>query len=335
MTRWAFVVGVSRSGTTLLSNVLSRSPRIYVAPETKYFQQVWSQRHLLGLLPMQRRVEAVVDHLIAAEYPADPSTFAPRRDEIEAAIRRAPSLKEGFLELLRTLSDRPVLGEKTPWHTFFIDQILSIAPEARIVGITRDAPATVASMWKREGFRRVDTLSQCIARWILTNRELLAQRDRLGSDQFHLVRFEDLVRHPESTVEDLCSFLSVPPDRRMLRPSSQDSSLRNGDDRRGFDTGTLDRWRTVFDDEQVRFIRAQTGHLARRLGYSDGAERSHLLERASVCKELVLLRVGISLMRSGVYPFGAATRTAMRWRTPSGAVPGHEGPRQEPGRENG
>lgn len=326
MTRWAFVVGPGRSGTTLLSDLLNRSSRIHIAPETKFFLQVWSQRHLLRLVPRKRRLRRIVDHVVASEYPAHPPVFAPRRDDFVQALEEAPSLEAGFLSMLRTLSDRPVLGEKTPWHTFFVDRIRRAAPDARFVGITRDAPATVASTWKREGFRRVDTLTRCIARWIFMNRELLRVRERLGPDRFHLVRFEDLVREPAATLGDVCGFLDVPLEPQMLHPTFQDSSLRGNEGGEepdhggnepdgsggGFDTGALERWRDALDEDQIRRVRGHTWRISGRLGYPERPEPAGATERLAVFLELKVLGAGVALMRSGLYPFGAATRRTGR-----------------------
>lgn len=308
MTRWAFVIGPGRSGTTLLGNLLNRSSQIYIAHETKYFQQVWSQRHLLRFVPRRRRIPLVVDHVISSEYPADPPTFRSHRDEFITALRDVESLEAGFLALLRTLSDRPVLGEKTPWHTFFVEQIDRVASDARFVAITRDAPATVASTLGREGFRRVDSLTRCIARWIFMNRELLRVREALPDDRLQLVRFEDLVREPEAVLGEVCAFLDVALEPPMLQPTSQDSSLREEDSGGGFDTGALHRWRETLTGDQVRRIRSHTWRTSRALGYAVDPVDAGLADRIAVNGELAILAAGIHLMRSGFYPFGPAAR---------------------------
>lgn len=312
MTRWAFIIGPGRSGTTLLSNLLNQSSRVYIAPETKYFQQVWSQRHLLRLIPRERRIRAIVDHLVTVEYPANPPTFPDHRDQFFRALRAAPDLKEGFVEILKSLSDRPVVGEKTPWHTFFVDEIRHVVPNARFIAITRDAPPTVASTWKRSGFRRVDSLTKCIARWIFMNQQLLRVRARFTPAQFRLVRFEELIREPKSVLQDLCKFLGVPLEWEMLEPAHQDSSLRPGKSGgQGFDTGALDRWTEILTDVQLQRIRAHTSSVSRKLGYAAESARPTLSERGRMAAELAILRAGVASMRSGFYPFGAAT-TALR-----------------------
>lgn len=308
MTRWTFVVGPGRSGTTLVSNLLNRSSSIFIAPETKYFQQVWSQRHLLRLLPRRRRARLVADHVVSSEYPADPPTFPSHRDEFVAALERVGSLEEGFLSILRTLSDRPLVGEKTPWHTVFVHQIRRVAPDARFLGVTRDAPATVASTLGREGFRRVDTLTRCIARWIYLNEELLRVRESLPENRFLLVRFEDLVRDPAAVMKDVCEFLGTPLEPPMLRPTSQDSSHRPDGGGDGFDAGVLERWRDELTAEQVRRIRSHTWEVSRKLGYPVEPVEARALDRLAVGGELAILSAGVGVMRSGFYPFGPAAR---------------------------
>ena len=310
MPRRVFIVGPGRSGTTLLSNLLDRSSQIYIAPETKYLQQVWSQRHLLNLMPRKRRIQKIVDHVISSEYPAEPPTLPAHREQMIQSLKGASNLEEGFLALLDTLSDRTVIGEKTPWHTFFVERIRRIAPNARFVGITRDAPATVASTWRRRGFRRVDSLTQCIARWLLMNQELLDLRERMPRSQFRLILFENLVRDPESVIGEVCELLEVPLERPMLRPTSQDSSLRSEmsqSQKEGFDLGVLNRWREALSPDETRRIRALTWKTSQALGYPAEPAEAGLTDRIAVGIEFAILSGAVRLMHSGFYPFGAAT----------------------------
>ena len=264
---YVFVVGCARSGTTLLSRILGRSDEVFVSPETKYFHTVWSQRHILSLLPPALRTRRVVDCLIDSEYPADPPLFPARRSEIERAIAASANLRDAFPAVLASLSPAPVLGEKSPWHAFFVDEMLASAPGARAVAIVRDAPAVVASLLGRPGFRRVATLAQCAARWRLANEEIVHLARRLPPHVFRVVRFEDVIEDPETEVRGLCAWLGIRFDPAMLSPTGQDSSLRRGGGQGGLDEGALTRWRERLSDAQVRRVRALTAPVARRLGY--------------------------------------------------------------------
>lgn len=316
--RWAFVVGSGRTGTTLLSQLLGTSPEVFIAPETKYFQQVWSQRHLLRLLPRHVRNRKIVEHIIAREYPADSPVFGPKRDDLLEAIREASSLTHGFFALLSTLSDRPVLGEKTPWHTFFVREIRSVAPEARFIAMVRDAPATVASLRGRSGFRRVDTLIQCTARWNVFHEEIIRLIRFLEPTQLRVIRFEDLIRNPEAELRGACDFLGVGFESRMLEPAYQDSSFRSVHPREpvGFDTAVLDRWRSALSSEEVHRIRCLTREARRSLGYGvvgdSTPDRPGRLDAIRLAMESRILRAGIGIMRSGFYPFGALTSPLTR-----------------------
>ena len=50
-----FIVGVSRSGTTMLATILDRHPSIAVPPETQYFHQVRLLQELVKVLPFPLR----------------------------------------------------------------------------------------------------------------------------------------------------------------------------------------------------------------------------------------------------------------------------------------
>jgi len=303
--QWMLVVGCGRSGTTMLSDLLCQHPEIYISPETKLLQTTWSQRRLLRLAPRARRNRAILECLLKSEYPRSSPIFPQHRDRLRQQIAACDDYARLLFDIVGELSDRPILGEKSPWHTFFVDSLVARCPNLKVLAICRDAPAVVASHRDRAGFRRVGNLLQCVARWNLFNRELLRLRSQLSDTQFRLVRYEDVLAHPEAELSGIAEWLGVAIDERMLRPTHQDSSLRGKNSADGgFDTDALSRWREHLSDGEVRLIRGLTSDTAYQLGYkaTDGASSR---ARLSLASEEIFLRAAILSMRRGVYPLGA------------------------------
>jgi len=303
---YLYIIGLGRSGTTLLSNLLNRSSHVFIAPETKFFLHVWSQRLFLSLLPRRARAEAIVERLMVSEYPRDPAIFPEHRDEFVRILTETESLTAGFPRLLSSLSDRPVLGEKTPWHTLFVEAILQATPDARFLAMTRSAPATVASTLGRDGFRRVGTVHQCVARWLHFNRELVRLQDALPG-RVLLLRFEDLVLEPQATMQRVANFIGIPLEPVMLEPTHQDSSLRPAASEPGMDTGAVDRWTAKLSSVRLQQVEALTWQVSHRLGYDAQPAEPRLSDKVRVAAEIGVLRFMTLLMRGGLYPVGAAT----------------------------
>ena len=83
---------------------------------------------------------------------------------------------------------------------------------------------------------------------------------------YRMIRFEDLVREPEATVERLCAFLGIEPEPRMLRQKVVSSGSLFG--RSGFDAGAADRWRTTVRPGRHAGWTACWERGWRRLGYT-------------------------------------------------------------------
>jgi hypothetical protein len=90
--------------------------------------------------------------------------------------------------------------------------------------------------------------------YILTYWGYAARTDKRLSrshpDNYMVVRFEDLVSSPEETTKDICRFLSIPWDVRMISPPKRDSSyidpndVQKSEDRgTGMDRDAVERWR--------------------------------------------------------------------------------------------
>ncbi|MEX0404937.1 sulfotransferase [Aquibium sp. LZ166] len=308
------LIGCSRSGTTLLSNLLNQSPDVFIAPETKFFERTYAQRHWLRLLPKATQDASVVRRLLRDQYPKLPPVFAEHEDCIARKFAERRDIPGAFFDILDCLSDARVVGEKTPWHTVFCDVMVNANPGTRFVAIVRDAPAVVASLYQRPRFARVATITQCAARWLILNDMILGLQKSLGPDRLALVRYEDLITDPRATIDRLCGFLGIEFAETMLRPTFQDSSLKGGGPVQGeteLDAGALDRWRERLTPAQIDLILALTGEMRARLGYAPAGTSAPMVERLRLAAETVVQRAGIALMRSGFYPVGPFTDSVM------------------------
>ncbi len=323
------VVGCARSGTTLVSRMLGGHPHVTAVPETKYLQYVYSQRHLLRLLPARERAVRIVDCLVQAEYPREEPVFPSRRGELLKAVRSSTDLLDCFWRLLETLGDSPLVLEKTPWHTVFMPMLARRRPDLRFVAVTRDCPAVVASLLGREGMRWSGRLMQGVARWLLLNRTILRCEERLPPGRLVRMRMEDVVREPEAEMERLCDLLGLEPAPGMLQPSVRDSSHAAGPWCGGMDRGVLERWRGVLSSEETGLVLALSAPTAARLGYERSPgdlRRTGIRARLSLAWEMAMHRMAIALMRSGLYPVGALGGGC----SPPGLEPssGDDGPRE-------
>lgn len=210
------ILGVPRSGTTLLRTMLDAHPNIACGPETP-----WLGEHqpatLLGLVRAMREPE----HGYCQSYgqPAEVVHQAARRllDDVMLAYAHARGKRRW--------------AEKTPNNVLHLDALHDLLPDAKWVWITRDAldvahsTSTVAE--HRRGVtpvyekslrltRTTSTASTALAatlRWVNWNRRI---ESFLYDKSFHHLTYEQLVCTPEAELRRLCAFVDESFDRRML-----------------------------------------------------------------------------------------------------------------------
>ncbi|MFN8519791.1 MAG: sulfotransferase [Chloroflexota bacterium] len=296
-----FVVGVSRSGTTLMRRVLGGHSRIAIATENHYLG------HLLpweGARAYFRRLgdpqdDATMRRIAAFVYSGEFQRRSRFRElspywrwltstvpqtEFEDRLLASDRTERGVLTvLMRTFADRkrrPIMGEKTPAHLAWADTLLAWYPDARIVHMIRDPrgvyvsevrrrlehPTTVPYRWlvRVPAVLRAFVLLEVVWAWAVAadrHRRLTARHP----DRYLGVRFEDLVREPDATLRRLCAFLGVEPEPTMLERTVTSKGAMQG--MVGFDAGAAERWRASIGRLPRRVIEATLGRRMRALGY--------------------------------------------------------------------
>jgi hypothetical protein len=298
-----FVVGVPRSGTSLMRLVLAKHPRIALADENSFMGHFlpWVDASFdfrrLGDLRSDDTVRALVARIYSPEFQRgtwlrEPSPYwgwlARRvpREELERRLIEGERTERGvFTAVLRAWSDRkgkPIYGEKTPAHVRHVDTLLEWYPTARVIHMIRDPRAVYASELKRRaahpesapyrwlaripGTMRIFVLLQVAWIWADAVHRHRGYRRR-HPDNYRLVRFEDLVRDPEVQVREACRFLGVQFHPRMLRQEVVSLGDRLGE--AGFDAGAADRWRGKVSAREMRWLGILLGGRIAALGYPE------------------------------------------------------------------
>ncbi len=302
-TEAVFVVGVSRSGTTLMRRVLEGSSQVAVCAENHYLGHlVGAQgvRHRLAALG-DLRDDSVVDRVVAYLYDGELDRSSrlrgvsrqwiwtrrhiPRSDFREKLLRSDRTQRAVFDVMLRTYADvrgKPIIGEKTPAHVRYVDTLLAWFPQGRVVHMMRDPRAIYLSELRRRKLepgavpyrvlRRTGplfaslVLLQTTGAWLESVRRLRSHARRYA-DSYLVVRFEDLVTDPEHQVRRLCGFLGIPFEGAMLDQIVVSHGRNLG--MAGFDREAASRWRSELGTLAATWFRIWTGRQRRSLGYGD------------------------------------------------------------------
>jgi hypothetical protein len=281
-----FVVGVGRSGTTLLRMMLDSHPQLAIPPESHFIPDLIEAFQEKRKPTVDDAMEAIEGNRRWGDFHLDAGELRQRIEAIEP-LNVSDALR-AFFELYAEKQGKPRWGDKTP---IYINRMLLIQralPEARFIHLIRDGRDAALSRAKRV-LTDPTPMPKVARRWknrILRARE---QADRLP--HYLEIHYEDLVRDTEVTLRQVCEFIELPFDEAMLTyheraeermsemardlPSEGDKPLRPADHRveahvmtrKPPDPSRLGQWREKMSVEDQAAFEQEAGDLLEELGY--------------------------------------------------------------------
>jgi hypothetical protein len=192
LTAPVFVFSAPRAGSTLLRAILGSHSELYAPPELplKHLgvraETKWIRASLEGLELTVEDVEHMLWDRVLAE-----------------ALRR---------------SGKPSIVVKTPANVLSWKRIAACWPDARFIFLLRHPAAAVASLQSSfdpawHPTTEAGSLEESVAKGVRYMTALEQAREALPG---FTVRYEDLTAEPERVVRELCEFLGVPFEPKML-----------------------------------------------------------------------------------------------------------------------
>jgi hypothetical protein len=208
------IVGVPRSGTTLLRFMLDSHPSLAIPPETGFL--AWPLRWIKIVAPRES-LYRVVTRLPLRSGPWQ--DFGLNALEFRQQLRQIEpfDLAQGlrtFYRLYAEQQNKPRYGDKTPLYCKHMETIETLLPEAHFVHIIRDGRDVALSL-RSLPFAPGQDIRTLAQYW----RDLVQNARRTGRHcrAYMEVRYETLVRDPTSVLPSICSFLQLEFDPAMLR----------------------------------------------------------------------------------------------------------------------
>lgn len=276
------LTGPDRSGTSLLYALVGSHPSISMVRRTNMFR--WFHGRF-GILSDPHNLERCLSTMLRYERL---SPLGPDPDRIRAEfVRGEPTYGRLFDLIHRHHAERmgkPRWGDKSLHTEHHADAVFDELPDARIIHVMRDPRDRHASVIRRyaDVSRRVGPVT---GRWLSSVRagERNLQRH---PGRYRLVRYEDLVHDPETTLRDVCEFLDEPYAAEMLAMEGVPEHEEGNSSFEQFAPRTIStkgvgRYLGILDRRDVAFIETVARSSMRRLGYlapSDVPVRPRLSE---------------------------------------------------------
>ncbi len=265
-----FIVGMPRSGTKLVRNMLAQHSQLrFSAVETEFFPFWVTRWKTFGSIEDRRQFERF--YLMCVNLPffvqnAERGVYVNWEAWHEACSEFTPS--GVFDALMRQILEIPaddqttMWGDKSPSYIGHVPMLLKHFPTSKIVHVirdVRDCSLSVNAAWGKNMLRFAqrwhDDVSRC-----------RADGNRLNQSYFEF-RYEDLLHGSRNVIESVCEFIGLEYEEEML---SLDPVTENYGDARGLSellTNNVQKYKSKMCPELVAKIEEVTCSTLRALDY--------------------------------------------------------------------
>lgn len=206
-----FIVGVPRSGTTLLTSYLVSHQDIMSGPETQFFNKIGEDTHALTeALKEDNWPEMAYDLMRSCLKLSNVNVLdlyqKSREDILSFLSSRKPSLGAMLESIVLPAGDYSSSKrwlEKTPNHINYLDDIKTHFPSAKIILIHRDPRDSAASIAKLPWAPKSTIANALLIENWLSN----TYNNFKNETNCHIVSYESLILNTEIELKKVFSFL--------------------------------------------------------------------------------------------------------------------------------
>lgn len=216
-----FIVGIGRSGTTLLMSMLNAHPQLQGTPEVNFFNffyHSWKDKSSFteeDRQDLNRYLNGFKNRDQSSGFTWDSAAFEKNLGDIKEPgfIKIYQAFYNSFLYNDR-VKDVTHNFDKNPINTLFLEEIIKASPGSKFIYLIRDPRANYLSR-KEKHKKRPANIYLDTQRWKIYN-EKGWEVVRKYPEKFYILKYEDLVREPEAKLRQLGVFFGFPFDEKAL-----------------------------------------------------------------------------------------------------------------------
>jgi hypothetical protein len=269
-----FIVGCSRSGTTLLQALLDAHPRLAIPPESHIYNRFGDIFHTYGDFAVSANRCRFIQDMLQDAYIQrwELKASAAEIDSTVTTPTRAGIVRAMFENYARS-KNAARWGDKTPEHIRHLETIRHDFPDVRLIHLIRDGRDTAEAMR-----RMIWTPVTAVGLGREWSREVTYWLDfceRFGTENTLVVRFEDMMTDPSQVLGRILEFLgeSFVDTSLTYRDSHLSQSLGqrakvHSSLLKDMDTSKIGIYRKKFTPREIEIIESSAGEALSRYGYS-------------------------------------------------------------------
>jgi hypothetical protein len=209
-----FIVGVDRSGTTLLTMMLDMHSQLWIPNESHFIVDYFEKYEGVAITQDDNLKRSIVRKIFDERYVRD-WDISITADQVDVtACRTLSDVIAAFYQACATSKGKMLWGDKTPRYLVHVDVLNKLYPEARFIHIVRDGrdvAESISQMWW--GANDFASALKSWERRVEMGHKML---NMLPQDRWIQLRFEDLVLDTKKELRRVTDFLQLPFEESML-----------------------------------------------------------------------------------------------------------------------
>lgn len=296
-----FIVGVGRSGTSLLQAMLDSNSQIHFLPETGFI------RRFVAAKDLDSTAQSGDAKDMLAKLSTDPRLA---RLEFEFSLLDLSQISPTHIGqhiYTRIVAEKipagvQYAGDKDPKCVELIDLLTTIWPNCRIIHLYRDPRDVLVSKKAAQWSRDKSIFFHLVAGHAQFKFASIAEA-RLSEDTFYSICYERMLESPRGILQALCRWLSIPFETSMLEFNQSAARLVSPDEMqwKGTTVGPLlrsntNKWRTKLSALEIAATEATCNQAMQRGQYEHaGANQVKTIHRIVVLPFVLLVRISGNL----------------------------------------
>jgi hypothetical protein len=260
-TKPVFIVGMPRSGTTLIQGILCNTGAYFPMPETHFFVRAAHglPEENLGKKDRKRIQQKLLKKSRIKLERALPEHLTTQKDIFEHVIDQFnPGGIYSFLE-------------KTPRHVFFYSKILEHYPDAKFICMIREPKNVISSQLTNSPKE-----NKSVIRLALLYKKIAGAIEAIRfNNNVFLITYENLTAEAEQILKNTCKFLNIAFDPELLDNvaappgivSEQEYWKKKNLNQTAIKENDADKWQQILNPGQANIVNFITKSQAEKFGY--------------------------------------------------------------------
>ena len=257
--KYIFIIGSSRSGTTMMSRVFANNSLVYTFNELHFFSQIFTKYKKLKL------EHSVAINILAELFKRQKDGLFSKKDIsgfFNLSKKVLPKKNYNVLEIFKVFVDfelkekqKKIACFHTPNNIYYLENIISEFPNSKFINMVRDNRDVLLSQknkWKRKflGANKIPLIESLrsfanyhpITTSVVWNSSLKITMKYEDRPEFFILKFEDFLISPEAKCIQLCQFLNLEYQPKMLSIANIGSSNTSDSKEKTIDVSKVKKW---------------------------------------------------------------------------------------------